>query len=165
MSGTAPRQAPRRMADIAVTTGPAVDPAVIPAPQNVSVQRWARHADVLPHCSAVVTHGGHVTVLKALAAGVPLVVVPLGRDQPGNAARVVHAGQACGSARTPALRPCKPRSPGSWTITATGAARRMAAILAAERDDGLVADELKRAAADAPAGAPARHEGTTGTNQ
>jgi len=41
----------------------------------------------------------------------------------------------------------------------------MAAILAAERDDGLVADELKRAAADAPAGAPARREGTTGTNQ
>ena len=75
-----------------VTTGPAVDPAVISAPPNVEVTRWVRHADVLPYCSAVVSHGGHGTVMKALIAGVPLVVVPLGRDQPDNAARVVHAG-------------------------------------------------------------------------
>jgi MGT family glycosyltransferase len=75
-----------------IATGPAVDPAVIVAPPNVTVTRWVRHADVLPHCSAVITHGGHGTVLKALTAGVPLVVVPLGRDQPDNAARVVYAG-------------------------------------------------------------------------
>ena len=75
-----------------VTTGPAVDPAVIHAPPNVAVRRRARHADVLPSCSAVIGHGRHGTVIKALAAGVPLVIVPLGRDQPGNAARVVHAG-------------------------------------------------------------------------
>ncbi len=75
-----------------VTTGPAVDPVAISAPDNVTVTRWARHADVLPHCSAVITHGGHGTVMKALIAGVPLIVVPLGRDQPDNAARVVHAG-------------------------------------------------------------------------
>jgi hypothetical protein len=74
-----------------VTTGPAVDPAVIRAPQNVAVRQWVRHADVLPHCSAVIAHGGHGTVIKALAAGVPLVVAPLGRDQPDIAARVVHA--------------------------------------------------------------------------
>src|SRR5204862_4232854 len=75
-----------------VTTGPAVDPEVIAAPPNVTVTRWVRHADVLPHCSAVITHGGHGTVMKALIAGVPLVVVPLGRDQPDNAARVLRAG-------------------------------------------------------------------------
>ena len=75
-----------------VTTGPAVDPAVIVARPNVTVTRWVRHADALPHCSAVITHGGHGTVMKALSAGVPLVVVPLGRDQPDNAARVVYAG-------------------------------------------------------------------------
>src|SRR4029077_19136191 len=74
------------------TTGPAVDPAAIRAPANVAVRRWVRHADVLPSCSAVLTHGGHGTVIKALAAGVPLVVAPLGRDQPDNAARGVHAG-------------------------------------------------------------------------
>jgi MGT family glycosyltransferase len=75
-----------------VTTGPAVDPAAISAPGNVTVTRWVRHADVLPHCSAVITHGGHGTVMKALIAGVPLILVPLGRDQPDNAARVVYAG-------------------------------------------------------------------------
>ena len=41
-----------------VTTGPAVNPAAIRAPANVSVRRWVRHADVLPSCSAVLTHGG-----------------------------------------------------------------------------------------------------------
>ena len=90
-----------------VTTGPAVDPAAIRAPANVSVRRWVRHADVLPYCSAVLTHGGHGTVMKALAAGVPLVVAPLGRDQPDNAARVVHAGAGLWvskKAGVPALR-------------------------------------------------------------
>src|SRR5882724_7202839 len=75
-----------------VTTGPAVAPMVVSAPDNVTVTRWVRHADVLPHCSAVITHGGHGTVMKALIGGVPLVLVPLGRDQPDNAGRVVHAG-------------------------------------------------------------------------
>jgi UDP:flavonoid glycosyltransferase YjiC (YdhE family) len=65
-----------------ITTGPAVDPALIAAPPNVTVTRWVRHADVLPGCSLIITHGGHGTVMKALAAGVPLLVVPLGRDQP-----------------------------------------------------------------------------------
>ena len=144
-----------------VTTGPAVDPAVIRAPQNVSVRRWVRHADVLPSCSAVLTHGGHGTVIKALAAGVPLVIAPLGRDQPDNAARVIHAGAG--------LRVRK-NSDGAMLQRAIArvlddhryqaAARRMAQILAAERDDGLVIDELERAAAGlrvpttTPAGAP-----------
>jgi UDP:flavonoid glycosyltransferase YjiC (YdhE family) len=52
-----------------VTTGPAVDPAGIAARPDVTVTRWVRHADVLPHCSAVITHGGHGTVMKALIAG------------------------------------------------------------------------------------------------
>src|SRR2546430_7223863 len=75
-----------------VTTGPAVDPAVISAPDNVTVTRWVRHADVLPRCSAVITHGGHGTVMKALIGGVPLVLGPLGRDQPDNACPGVHVG-------------------------------------------------------------------------
>jgi UDP:flavonoid glycosyltransferase YjiC (YdhE family) len=36
----------------------------------------------------VVTRGGHGTVVRALAAGVPLVVMPHGRDQADNAVRV-----------------------------------------------------------------------------
>ena len=70
-----------------VTTGPAVDPAVISAPRQCHGHRWTRYADVLPHCSAVITHGGHGTVMKALIADVPLILAPLGRYQPDNAAR------------------------------------------------------------------------------
>jgi MGT family glycosyltransferase len=77
-----------------VTTGPALDPSTLDAPSNVEVRRSAPHSAILPHAAAVVTHGGHGTVIKSLAAGVPLVILPHGRDQTDNAARVVarHAG-------------------------------------------------------------------------
>ena len=135
-----------------VTTGPAVDPAAIRAPANVDVRRWVRHADVLPYCSAVLTHGGHGTVIKALAAGVPLVVAPLGRDQPDNAARVVRAGAGLRVSRKASAADLQKalgrvlEEPRFRT-----AARRMAATLAAERDEGLVVDELERAAREGPA--------------
>ena len=131
-----------------ITTGPAVDPAVITAPPQVTVARWVRHADVLPDCSLVITHGGHGTVMKALAAGVPLLVVPLGRDQPDNAARVVHAGAGIRlrkNARVTALRAAISRVIEDPRYRA--AAVRMAGRLAAERDDDLVVDELEHVAA------------------
>jgi UDP:flavonoid glycosyltransferase YjiC (YdhE family) len=56
----------------------------------VTVVERAPHHEVLRHASAVVTHAGHGTVIKALAAGVPVVALPLGRDQLDNAARVAH---------------------------------------------------------------------------
>ncbi len=40
----------------------------------------------------MITHGGHGTVIKALAAGVPMLCLPHGRDQADDAARVVAAG-------------------------------------------------------------------------
>jgi len=131
-----------------VTTGPAVDPAVISAPPDVTVTRWVRHADVLPHCSAVITHGGHGTVMKALIAGVPLIVVPLGRDQPDNAGRVVYVGAGIRlrkNASADALRTAISRVIDDPRYRA--AARHMAARLAAERDDNLVVDELEQVAA------------------
>ena len=133
-----------------ITTGPAVDPAVIMAPPDVTVTRWVRHADVLPHCSAVITHGGHGTVIKALTAGVPLVVVPLGRDQPDNAARVVHAGAGIRlrkNVSVSALRAATTRVIEEPRYRA--AAGRMASRLAAERNDNLVVDELEHIAAAA----------------
>jgi UDP:flavonoid glycosyltransferase YjiC (YdhE family) len=45
-----------------------------------------------PRASLAVTHAGLGTVHAALAAGVPLVCIPDGRDQGDNAARVVAAG-------------------------------------------------------------------------
>jgi MGT family glycosyltransferase len=75
-----------------LTTGRAVDPADVPAPANVRVLRAAPHRLILREASVVVTHAGHGSVLKAMAAGVPLVCMPMGRDQKDNTVRVLRLG-------------------------------------------------------------------------
>jgi UDP:flavonoid glycosyltransferase YjiC (YdhE family) len=50
------------------------------------------HDRLLPECALVVSHGGLGTVLRALAHGVPLLILPLGRDQAFNASRVEALG-------------------------------------------------------------------------
>jgi MGT family glycosyltransferase len=75
-----------------VTTGPALDVTTITAPPHIGVVPAAPHSAVLREAAAVVTHGGHGTVIRALAAGVPAVVLPHGRDQADNAARVRSRG-------------------------------------------------------------------------
>jgi len=77
--------------DALVTTGPAITLDQPPS-ANVEVSRWADHADVLPRCALVITHGGLGTVMAALAHGVPMICMPMGRDQDGNAARVTRLG-------------------------------------------------------------------------
>jgi hypothetical protein len=61
-------------------------------PPNTHVEQWVPQADVLAHAGLVLCHGGSGTTLGALAAGRPLVVVPLFADQPFNAARVGIVG-------------------------------------------------------------------------
>jgi UDP:flavonoid glycosyltransferase YjiC (YdhE family) len=61
-------------------------------PANVHVARFVPHSRVLPQAAAVVTHAGLGTVHAALAYGLPLVCLPIGRDQPDNAARVEWHG-------------------------------------------------------------------------
>jgi len=48
--------------------------------------------ELMPHLSAVVSHGGLNTVCEALAHAVPLVIAPIKSDQPVNAAQVAAAG-------------------------------------------------------------------------
>lgn len=72
--------------------GEHIDRDALPEPDNLVVTGVVRHAAVLPHASAVVTHAGLGTVSAALAHGVPLVCIPLGRDQPLTAARVDGVG-------------------------------------------------------------------------
>jgi MGT family glycosyltransferase len=75
-----------------VTVGPAIDPgAIAPAP-NVAMHRYLPHAALLPDCALVVTHAGFGTVMAVLAHGVPLLCLPMGRDQHENAARVAACG-------------------------------------------------------------------------
>ncbi len=74
-----------------VTTGPAACQASR-VPANVHVCRYVPHGRALPYADAVVTHAGHGTVIAALAHGLPLVCLPMGRDQHDNAARVAWHG-------------------------------------------------------------------------
>jgi MGT family glycosyltransferase len=131
-----------------VTTGPAADPARLPSAGNVAVTAFAPHAAVLPQASLAVTHAGMGTVHAALAAGVPLVCMPGGRDQNDVAARVVHAGagirirQGASAAR---LRAAVERALGDPSLRE--AARRLAAELGARDGAATAADELESLAA------------------
>ena len=75
-----------------VTLGPALAANEFESPPNVVLTDFVPHALVLPQVAAIVSQCGHGTVMKALAHGIPLVCLPLIGDQPGVAARVVHAG-------------------------------------------------------------------------
>ena len=61
-------------------------------PDSFVVQPYIPQLEVLPHCSAVISHGGHNTVVESLLAGLPLVVAPIRDDQPVIAGQVVGSG-------------------------------------------------------------------------
>jgi MGT family glycosyltransferase len=134
-------------------------------PPNVHVTRWLNHDDLLRRCAAVVTVGGKATILAAMEAGVPLVVVPTTWDKPDNARRVVEAGAGL---RLPARR-CTPdalrtviRKVLDEPVHREGA-RRIAALLAAAPGPSAAAELLEGLAAPriALAGAGVAEEGGT----
>ncbi len=53
----------------------------------VHVEPFAPHDPVLDRAAVFVSHGGHGGVMRAMRHGVPMVIVPWGRDQPGVAFR------------------------------------------------------------------------------
>jgi len=74
-----------------VTVGGAVEVDQLHPPANVVVERFAALGRAT-YDSPVITHAGRGTVMAAVSAGVPLVCVPIGRDQPAVAARVTQHG-------------------------------------------------------------------------
>lgn len=80
-------------ARVLVTTGNELNLEVLGTPPpNVHLTRWVPQVDAFAEARLVVCHGGSGTTLGALAAGRPLVVVPLFADQPPNAKRVAEVG-------------------------------------------------------------------------
>ena len=74
--------------NLLVTVGREIDPAELgPQPAHIHIERFIPQSAILPWCSAVVSHGGSGSVLGALAHGLPSVLIPMGADQPLNAAR------------------------------------------------------------------------------
>ncbi|HKF76981.1 MAG TPA: nucleotide disphospho-sugar-binding domain-containing protein, partial [Candidatus Dormibacteraeota bacterium] len=75
--------------------------AALQVPANARVERFVPHGPVLDRAACAVTHGGMGATQKALAHGVPVCVVPFGRDQLEVARRVEVAGAGT---RLPAKR-------------------------------------------------------------
>ncbi|MFB4262333.1 glycosyltransferase [Nonomuraea sp. GTA35] len=127
-----------------LTTGPAVDPATVRAPGNVLVTAAAPHTAALRHAAVTITHAGHGTAVKSLAAAVPLVCMPQGRDQPEVARHVELAGAGItvgknASARTIARAVERILREPSYQREA----RRMAAEIAAETATDRAVAELE----------------------
>jgi UDP:flavonoid glycosyltransferase YjiC (YdhE family) len=72
-------------------TSAAHDPEAFTVPPGSRVVRFASHEAILERAACVVCHGGMGITQKALAAEVPVVVVPCGRDQLDTASRVEFA--------------------------------------------------------------------------
>jgi MGT family glycosyltransferase len=71
-----------------VATIPAAGMPSTGVPANAHLEQFLPHAPILARAACAVTHGGAGVTQKALAAGVPVCVVPFGRDQLEVARRV-----------------------------------------------------------------------------
>jgi MGT family glycosyltransferase len=134
-----------------VTLGPTIQEAQLEVPANVVLRQFISHAQVLPHASAVITHAGHGTVIRALAHGVPLLCMPLGRDQPNNAARVVarKAGiRLSKNAETKAIRQAIQTLLEVPTYREN--ARKLSGTIREDAASPLAVDELERLASKHP---------------
>ncbi|MEA2391305.1 MAG: hypothetical protein QOK31_1414 [Solirubrobacteraceae bacterium] len=76
-----------------VATTAAHDPSAFTAPDNAHVAQFLAHGPIIARAACVVCHGGQGITQKALAAGVPVCVVPFCRDQ-FDVARRVEAADA-----------------------------------------------------------------------
>lgn len=108
-----------------VATFPAGVPDDLVIPANATVRQYVPHGPVLDRAVCAVTHGGMGATVRALDRGVPVCVVPFGRDQPEVAMRVEVA--RCGT-RLPAakLTPKRLRAKVSEAMTMTDGAQRVA---------------------------------------
>ena len=79
---------------VILTTGPKKDAleGLPEVPENFLVQETVPQLQLLPKCHAFITHGGANSMHEGLSYGVPLVVIPMFGDQPGNADAVAERG-------------------------------------------------------------------------
>jgi MGT family glycosyltransferase len=132
-------------ARVLLTIGDALDVGALgPVPENTHIEAWVPQADVLADATLVVAHGGSGTTFGTLAAGVPLVIVPLFADQLVNAERAAAAGAAL------VVEPDRETERGMGTLGPQHAPRLRAAIEIVLADPsyaraaGRIADEMAR---------------------
>jgi MGT family glycosyltransferase len=109
-----------------VATMPAGVPAGVRVPANATIAEFVPHSALLERAAVAITHGGMGATQKALARGVPVCVVPFGRDQLEVARRVEVSGSGV---RLPVkkLTPGNLRAAVNLAMTKADGARRVAA--------------------------------------
>jgi MGT family glycosyltransferase len=133
-----------------VVSTAAHDPGRFDPPANARVARWLPHGPILRAAACVVCHGGMGITQKALAAGVPVCIVPFGRDQFEVAKHVTAAG--AGTAVMPDQRtPAALRSAIREAMTMRAGAQRVAAGFARAGGASAAADALETLVATAAA--------------
>jgi MGT family glycosyltransferase len=126
-----------------VATFPAGVPDEITVPANATVREFVPHSVVLDRAACAITHGGMGTTQKALVRGVPVCVVPQGRDQFEVARRVEVA--RCGTRLLPKdLTPARLRDKVRQAMTMTDGAGRVAAGYAATGGAAHGADMIEQ---------------------
>ncbi len=81
--------------EVIMTSGGARDPETInlgASAPNLHLTRWIAHSDLLPKTDVIITTGGAGTVLAAIDARVPMILIPTEWDKPEIAQRIVESG-------------------------------------------------------------------------
>jgi UDP:flavonoid glycosyltransferase YjiC (YdhE family) len=135
-----------------VTTGPVVDPGELRAAPNTELHRWVPHAELMPHASMLVGHGGHATTMAALAHDLPVLVLPMHPllDQPmvGKSVQAAGAGRMLPKSSKPErLRPVIEQLLGDGPHRA--AAARLGLAIRGSRGPATAADLVESAVSPA----------------
>jgi MGT family glycosyltransferase len=112
-------------------------------PANAHIEEFIPHSAVLRRAVVVVTHGGMGATQKALARGVPVCVVPFGRDQHEVAQRV-RASRAGTTLRPSRLTPQRLRVAIEQARQHTAGAQRIQQAFSAAGGPAAAADAIER---------------------
>jgi UDP:flavonoid glycosyltransferase YjiC (YdhE family) len=77
---------------VVATTNRVAPQRPIEVPANARLVEWLSYSQLMPAAAAIVSHGGHGTVARALGAGTPVLVCPIIGDMSETAMRVDWAG-------------------------------------------------------------------------
>lgn len=132
-----------------VATLPSADLPAGAVPANARVETFLPHGAILERAACAITHGGAGATQKALAASVPVCVVPFGRDQYEVSRRVEVAGAGT---RLPSTRLTagRLRDAVRRAMTMQAGAARVAEGYASTGGAATAADALEELAASWP---------------
>lgn len=153
VTGSTEFQDDRRLAEVAlealagepvhvVATVPSARTTGLEVSGNATVVDFAPHSTILRRSVCAITHGGMGATQKALALGVPVLVVPFGRDQ-FEVARRVEAAQAGTSLSNRRLNPRRLRTKVREAIGCRPGAERIAQAFAAAGGARAAADAVE----------------------